>query len=63
MIEKTGVIGGLYLPEKAEHSRERETVFWLVIFCWFCHCHQIRQMEIRQMELSLGDTFIMSNKI
>ena len=24
MIEKTGVIGGLNLPEKAQHSRERE---------------------------------------
>ena len=23
MIEKTGVIGGLDLPEQAEHSRER----------------------------------------
>jgi len=26
MIEKTGVIGGLDLPEKAEHSREKESV-------------------------------------
>jgi len=26
MIEKTGIIGGLYLPEKAEHSRERDSV-------------------------------------
>ena len=25
MIEKTGIIGGLDLPEKAEHTRERET--------------------------------------
>jgi len=25
MTEKTGVIGGLDLPEKAEHSRERQT--------------------------------------
>jgi len=24
MIEKTGVIGGLNLPEKAQHSRVRE---------------------------------------
>jgi len=24
MIEKTGVIGGLDLPEKTEHTRERE---------------------------------------
>jgi len=24
MIEKTGIIGGLDLPEKAEHTRERE---------------------------------------
>jgi len=24
MIEKTGVIGGLDLPEKAEHTRERK---------------------------------------
>ena len=23
MIEKTGIIGGLDLPEKAEHSREK----------------------------------------
>ena len=25
MIEKTGVIGGLDLPEKAEHTREIDT--------------------------------------
>jgi len=24
MIEKTGIIGGLDLPEKAEHTRERK---------------------------------------
>jgi len=28
MIEKTGVIGGLDLPEKAEHSKERYTGRW-----------------------------------
>ena len=27
MIEKTGVIGGLDLPEKAEQSRDRERVY------------------------------------
>jgi len=33
MIEKTGVIVGLDLPEKAEHSREREVVMphkWVI---------------------------------
>jgi len=41
MIEKTGVIGGLDLPEKAEHThtreRERFSQFFLQMWCFnFC---------------------------
>jgi len=30
MIEKTGVIGGLDLPEKAEHTKERTDAYTAV---------------------------------
>jgi len=33
MIEKTGIIGGLDLPEKAEHTRRRQYIITMDRLC------------------------------
>jgi len=54
MIEKTGVIGGLDLPEKAEHTRETSRVAVHI------HKNSIYTVSLKGIHQTHGDNFFNS---